>query len=72
VLMLRGMTGSLGAPDGPPGPRAAADGADQDVDATVRYFLIADVRGYTRFTQAHGDEAGGALASRFAAVTRRL
>ena len=23
----------------------------------IRTFLIADVRGYTRFTQAHGDEA---------------
>jgi class 3 adenylate cyclase len=29
-------------------------------------FLIADVRGYTTFTQERGDEAAGALAERFA------
>ena len=33
-------------------------------------FLIADVRGYTRFTQEHGDEAGARLAGRFAEVVR--
>jgi class 3 adenylate cyclase/sugar lactone lactonase YvrE len=31
-------------------------------------FLFADVRGYTRFTQEHGDEAAAALASRFADI----
>jgi ABC-type transport system substrate-binding protein/class 3 adenylate cyclase len=36
----------------------------------VRTFLIADIRGYTRFTQANGDEAGARLAARFAAVVR--
>jgi hypothetical protein len=30
--------------------------------ADVRTFLIADVRGYTRFTQAYGDEEAGRLA----------
>jgi YVTN family beta-propeller protein len=39
-------------------------------EAAVRTFLIADVRGYTRFTQEHGDEAGGALAASFAELTR--
>jgi hypothetical protein len=34
--------------------------------ADVRTFLIADVRGYTRFTQEHGDEQAGELAARFA------
>lgn len=33
---------------------------------TVRTFLIADVRGYTRFTSEHGDEAAAHLAERFA------
>jgi len=28
--------------------------------ADVRTFLIADVRGYSRFTEEHGDEFGGA------------
>src|SRR5437879_5419433 len=32
----------------------------------VRTFLIVDVRGYTRFTHAHGDEAARDLAARFA------
>ena len=40
-------------------------------DATeIRTFLIADVRGYTRYTQQHGDEAGARLAARFAEVVR--
>jgi ABC-type transport system substrate-binding protein/class 3 adenylate cyclase len=36
----------------------------------VRSFLIADIRGYTTFTQVHGDEAGARLAGRFAQVVR--
>src|SRR2546423_1178832 len=35
-------------------------------DTAVRTFLIADVRGYTRFTLEHGDEAAARLASAFA------
>ena len=38
--------------------------------AAIRAFLIADVRGYTRFTQEQGDEAAAALAAGFAAVVR--
>jgi WD40 repeat protein/class 3 adenylate cyclase len=41
-----------------------------DVDAHIRTFLIADVRGYTVFTQEHGDEAAAELAGKFAAVAR--
>jgi class 3 adenylate cyclase/tetratricopeptide (TPR) repeat protein len=36
----------------------------------IRTFLIADVRGYTRFTVEHGDERAARLAARFAAVSR--
>jgi DNA-binding NarL/FixJ family response regulator/class 3 adenylate cyclase len=36
----------------------------------VKVFLIADVRGYTRFTDEHGDEAAGRLAAGFAQVVR--
>jgi adenylate cyclase len=36
----------------------------------VLTFLIADVRGYTRFTQEQGDEEAGNLAARFAALAR--
>jgi hypothetical protein len=34
--------------------------------AQLRTFMIADVRGYTRYTQQHGDEAAAGLAARFA------
>lgn len=40
--------------------------------ALVRAFLIADVRGYTRFTVEHGDEAAARLASRFAEIARQI
>jgi branched-chain amino acid transport system substrate-binding protein len=36
--------------------------------ASVRTFLIADVRGYTRYSEMHGDEAASGLARRFAVV----
>src|SRR3954451_313859 len=38
----------------------------------VRTFLIADVRGYTRFTQTRGDEAAARLAGRFATVVQAV
>lgn len=41
-----------------------------DAVGAVRTFLIADVRGYTRYTVEQGDEAAARLAARFAAVTR--
>ncbi|MGH2442190.1 MAG: ATP-binding protein [Chloroflexota bacterium] len=36
----------------------------------LRTFLIADVRGYTRFTQEQGDEAAARLVTKFAAIVR--
>jgi YVTN family beta-propeller protein len=45
-----------------------AEGLGDDSD--IRTFLIADVRGYTRFTQEHGDEEAGALAAAFAELAR--
>jgi class 3 adenylate cyclase/tetratricopeptide (TPR) repeat protein len=38
----------------------------------VRTFLIADVRGYTRFTLEHGDEEAARLALRFAELTEEI
>src|SRR6476646_5873758 len=38
--------------------------------ADIRTFLFADMRGYTRFTQEHGDEAASGLAGRFADLVR--
>ena len=45
---------------------------DTSRDADVHAFLIADVRGYTAFTQEQGDEDAGRLAGRFAQVTRSV
>jgi WD40 repeat protein/class 3 adenylate cyclase len=39
---------------------------------TLQIFLIADVRGYTSYTQEHGDEAGAALATRFASIVHSI
>ena len=36
----------------------------------IRTFLIADVRGYTVFTQQRGDEAAARLTARFAEIAR--
>ena len=38
----------------------------------IRTFLIADVRGYTRYTQERGDEAAARLAARFAEVVAEV
>ncbi len=38
--------------------------------APVRTFLIADIRGYTRFTQEYGDEASARLATKFSDMVR--
>jgi len=42
---------------------------DSGVPAVLT-FLIADVRGYTRFAQEHGDEEAGRLAADFATLVR--
>jgi class 3 adenylate cyclase len=53
-------------PAGSDGERPRSSGAE------IRTFLIADVRGYTRFTQEKGDDAAGALAGAFAELTREV
>ena len=40
--------------------------------AQIRTFLIADVRGYTLFTQERGDEAAAKLAAKFADIAREI
>jgi class 3 adenylate cyclase len=47
----------------------AADTPD-DPTPGIKIFLIADVRGYTMFTEEHGDEAAARLAGAFAQVVR--
>jgi class 3 adenylate cyclase len=34
---------------------------EDESSTLVRTFLIADIRGYTRFTEQHGDEASAKL-----------
>jgi class 3 adenylate cyclase len=41
-----------------------------EADTEVRTFLIADVRGYTRFTEEYGDEVAARLAAKFADVVQ--
>ena len=38
----------------------------------IRTFMIADVRGYTSYTQTYGDQAAARLAAGFAAITREV
>ena len=61
--------------EGPP-PDGRKDvsksGSDAPRDADVHAFLIADVRGYTTFTQERGDEQAARLAARFAEVSRQV
>ena len=44
--------------------------AGSDTRSTILTFLIADVRGYTSFTQTHGDRAAARLATTFAEIAR--
>ncbi|HLW00331.1 MAG TPA: AAA family ATPase [Ktedonobacterales bacterium] len=43
---------------------------EHPVFSTIQTFLIADLRGYTRFTLEHGDEAAAHLAMTFATLAR--
>ena len=47
------------------GIEVASDGSH------VRTFLFADIRGYTTFTQEHGDETAARLAGKYADIVRR-
>ena len=42
----------------------------REAEPELLTFLIADVRGYTRFTHDHGDEEGAKVAARFAELAR--
>ena len=53
-------------PAGRDGERRPSDGPE------IRTFLIADVRGYTHFTQEQGDDAAASLASTFAELGREV
>ena len=40
--------------------------------SAIRTFLIADIRGYSRFTQEYGDEAAARLAAKFEDIVREI
>jgi class 3 adenylate cyclase len=56
--------------DGHEDEASAAGPTSTTAAPAVLTFLIADVRGYTRFTQEHGDEEAGRLAAVFAELAR--
>src|SRR5215208_6102572 len=48
-------------------------GQPESIDGVhIRTFLIADVRGYTLFTQERGDEVAAKLAAKFAEIAREI
>ncbi|HZB02162.1 MAG TPA: ABC transporter substrate-binding protein [Actinomycetota bacterium] len=53
------------------GEEGSASRASSD-DLHIRTFLIADVRGWTVFTQEKGDEGAGKLAAKFARIVREV
>jgi peptide/nickel transport system substrate-binding protein len=48
------------------------DSTPRTEEPEIRTFLIADVRGYTRYTQEHGDEAAARLAGSFAEIVESV
>ena len=61
------VSSSVGEPSDSPESQT-----DASRDADVHAFLIADVRGWTTFTQERGDEDAARLAGRLAEVTRSV
>jgi basic membrane lipoprotein Med (substrate-binding protein (PBP1-ABC) superfamily)/DNA-binding SARP family transcriptional activator/class 3 adenylate cyclase len=61
-------------PKGPEAQASIVDGSDKAFGdrGEIKTFLIADIRGYTAFTEEQGDVAAGRLAARFAAITRQV
>jgi peptide/nickel transport system substrate-binding protein len=59
---------------GQSGPLEGAGGALRAQSAVTGFktFLLSDIRGYSSFAAARGDEAAAALADRFAAIAERV
>jgi class 3 adenylate cyclase len=56
-----------------PSPEQPPESAPASTPTTEnRTFLIADIRGYTKYTREQGDEAGAELAGNFATVVREV
>lgn len=52
------------------GAKKDAEPKQPPLTASILVFLIADVRGYTRFTQSQGDDAAARLTTRFEELAR--
>jgi YVTN family beta-propeller protein len=72
-----GCAHTVPVPERVTGPKGGSRLSDQDGagegeygSTEIRTFLIADVRGYTLFTQERGDEAAAKLAKKFAGLAR--
>jgi class 3 adenylate cyclase len=59
--MMHALVGQSMAPATPPA-----------LSAAIHAFLIADIRGYTAYTQRFGDEAAAQLSTRFADIARSV
>jgi class 3 adenylate cyclase len=57
---------------GDPAVSPSEPGPSGSAGTELRTFLIADIRGYTVYTREHGDEAGAALAARFAELVAEV
>ncbi len=70
--ILAGMRETVEAAEGSdrPAVRESGRGTEPEAVEGLKTFLIADIRGYTLFTQERGDEAAANLASRFAEIVR--
>ncbi len=53
------------------GDEPSSQGAEAE-EGQIRTFLIADVRGWTLFTQQRGDEVAAKLAAKFAGIAREV
>ncbi|MGA9159268.1 MAG: BTAD domain-containing putative transcriptional regulator [Actinomycetota bacterium] len=67
---MRGIEQAPRGPDGTGVSEAGRAAPPDEIAEGIKTFLIADIRGYTVFTQERGDEAGAALAARFADIVR--
>ena len=65
------MTDPTDAPANDSGPSAAPP-PNGDHGTESRTFLIADVRGYTKYTAEYGDQAAGDLVARFAELVQEV
>jgi WD40 repeat protein/DNA-binding SARP family transcriptional activator/class 3 adenylate cyclase len=68
-----GRMPQIGEPLHAPGTRRGRDAevnTPEETTGGINAFLVADVRGYTTFTQERGDEAAARLTARFAGVVR--